>query len=88
MKKAKSLLFPPEFACKRGLLPQGSFFREDEITGIFREPSMNDSVSKCRRHFCFVLSYQTCQIHMSMASVGSVTFIYEAEGILGTKTKL
>ena len=86
MKKGKSLLFPPEFACKRGLLPQVSFIREDKITGIFREPSMNNSASMCRKYVCFVWSYHTCQIHMSMASVGSVAFIYEAEGISCTKT--
>jgi hypothetical protein len=35
-----------------------------------------------------VLSYQTCQIHMSIAFVGSVAFMYNAEVIPCTKAKL
>jgi hypothetical protein len=48
---------------------------------------MNDSVSMCMKYVCFVLSYQTCEIHMSMASVGSVAFIYEAERITCKKDR-
>jgi hypothetical protein len=41
-----------------------------------------------RRYVCFVLSFQTYQIHMSIPSAGSVAFLNKAEGIPCTKAKL
>jgi hypothetical protein len=41
-----------------------------------------------RKYVCFVLSYQTCQIQMTIVLVGSVAFILKAECIPCTEAKL
>jgi hypothetical protein len=44
--------------------------------------------SNSSKYICFVLSYETYQIHMSIALAGNVAFIYKAEGIPCTEAKV
>jgi hypothetical protein len=46
---------------------------------------LSESVSV--KYVCLVLSYQTCQIHMSIVFVDSVAFVLKAECTLCTKAK-
>jgi hypothetical protein len=49
------------------------------------------TVCECRnsrKYVCLVLSYQTCQIHMSIALVGGVAFVLKAECTLCIKAEL
>ena len=78
-KNNKSLLCPPEFACKRGLLPELPFFRDIEKSEYSLKsvwiPECQCDGRNSRRYVCFMSSYQTYQIHMSIPLVGSVAFI-------------
>jgi hypothetical protein len=73
-------------------LPELPFFREIKKLE-YSEKSVWMAQCQCegrnsRTYVCFVLSYQTYQIHMSVHLVGSVAFINKVEGMPCTKAKL